>query len=159
MVDSVTEIERAAFWTKVVVGDLDECWQWTAHVNHRGYGRIGIGAPKRIRKATHVALLLDGRPRPAPHLIALHSCDNPSCVNPLHLRWGTHGENAADKIARGRARPQRGSDSPLAKLGEEAVRAIRAARGFQKDIAKEFGVCQMSVSLIKRRKVWAHLDD
>lgn len=37
---------------------------------------------------------------------ALHSCDNSRCVSPAHLRWGTHAENMADKVARGRCRNQ-----------------------------------------------------
>jgi hypothetical protein len=32
----------------------------------------------------------------------LHSCDNPECFNPDHLRQGTALENAKDKVARGR---------------------------------------------------------
>lgn len=55
----------------------------------------------------------------------------------------------------------RGEDSPQAKLSSEAVleiwRRANAGRERQRDIAAEFGVCQMTVSRIKRAKRWTHL--
>lgn len=86
------------------------CWNWTGSKNAQGYGFIAdrTGAGKKLR-ATHVALELSGRPRPA-NALALHSCDNPQCVNPDHLRWGTPKDNVRDCIERGRfsAPPGRG---------------------------------------------------
>ena len=83
----------------VATSDRSTCWEWPFSRLH-GYGQVGG------RKATHVALELDGRPRPSDDLIALHSCDNPPCVNPDHLRWGTHRDNASDRGERGRTRNQ-----------------------------------------------------
>jgi len=35
--------------------------------------------------------------------IVIHSCDNPPCCNPNHLRVGTFAENSRDMILKGRA--------------------------------------------------------
>ena len=50
---------------------------------------------------TAYALLVGPIPAGA---VLRHGCDEPRCVRPDHLRPGTHAENAADRVARGRAR-------------------------------------------------------
>jgi hypothetical protein len=42
-------------------------------------------------------------PIPDGHVV-MHVCDNPSCINPSHLRAGTQRENIADREAKGRGR-------------------------------------------------------
>jgi hypothetical protein len=89
----------------------------------------------------------------------LHSCDNPACINPAHLRIGTPADNTADMMSRKRngydAKP--GSRNPGAKLTEDLVRAIRAERLTQVEIAKKYGITQANVSSIHLRKTWTHI--
>lgn len=87
------------FWPKVDKRGPDECWPWTGKQNTQGYGRMG-----RVI-ATHAALALVGSSRPSLAHGACHTCDNPWCVNPAHLWWGTQAENTEDCIRKGRHPP------------------------------------------------------
>ena len=42
-----------------------------------------------------------------PGQVVRHSCDNPGCVNPLHLQVGTQKDNSQDMVQRGRHGNQR----------------------------------------------------
>lgn len=57
----------------------------------------------RVMSAQRAVMVLSGIEIP-PKMCVLHSCDNPHCINPSHLRLGTHKENMQDKVLRGRAR-------------------------------------------------------
>jgi hypothetical protein len=87
------------FFSKAIVRSGDQCWGWNGAKDGHGYPQLREGG--RNVTATHISLLLHGRPRPD-SACALHSCDNPECTNPQHLRWGSQKENIADAIARGR---------------------------------------------------------
>lgn len=93
-------------------------------------------------KASRVSLILDGRD-PGP-LLALHTCDNPGCVNPAHLYPGTRANNNADMVARGRSNA--GERNPQAKLTEVLVGEIRRL--------KAAGVSEGTVSDVLRGKTW-----
>lgn len=91
------------FYRKVAVDLRDEgaCWKWLGAKDTKGYGQLRVDGRNKL--ATHVSLELNGLPRPFYGAFALHSCDNPECTNPKHLRWGTQKENMQDAANRGRA--------------------------------------------------------
>jgi hypothetical protein len=151
----------------------DACWPWTGAQRKHGYGVV-----KRQGKrftAHRVAYEQKHGPVPA-NLSVRHLCDNPPCCNPAHLIVGTHAENMAEMSLRGRARGKapggdqhylrreperaiRGEDRTQAKLTEAAVLDMRARWPGEKqsDLAAEYGVSQMTVSNILRRKRWTHI--
>jgi hypothetical protein len=88
------------FWARVDRRRPNECWPWLGTLNPEGYGSIVDNG--RLRRVTNVSLELAGCPKPPDKHHACHSCDNPACVNPAHLWWGTVSENMLDCVRKGR---------------------------------------------------------
>lgn len=150
---------RAVFWSRVVVRGLDECWDWLgAHTPH-GYANFSGSGTRRAlgmtTRAHQVAFLLT-RGSVDKSLCILHSCDNPGCVNPTHLRQDTHLANMQDKVLRNRSKLNltTGESHWASKLDEDKVRAIRLDNRTQRVIAAEYNVAQTLIGDIKLRKIW-----
>lgn len=84
------------FWRKTERRGPDECWEWSGRRDKDGYGVLRVGATQ-VRAHRFSFELLHG----ATELLVRHRCYNPPCVNPAHLRPGTHEENMADRKAAG----------------------------------------------------------
>jgi hypothetical protein len=80
------------------------CWLWTGALHdRRPYGVIGVGG--KVLRAHRVAYeLANGGLGVLGDLDALHTCDNPPCIRPDHLKPGTPADNSADMVARDRPR-------------------------------------------------------
>jgi len=105
------------------------CWEWTAGKNDAGYGLILIPNTKKSEYAHRLSYELFKEPI-SDNNVVMHTCDNPSCVNPDHLMQGTQLENMQDKMMKGRHRTgihigMKGEDNPSAKLDIETVKEIR----------------------------------
>lgn len=102
MLDLLSSSDIDRFWSKIEIKTETECWPWTARArNSVGYGVLKHKSGKNIIASRISCFLAHGSP---PHTSAksLHSCDNPSCCNPLHLRWGSSQDNVNDAKSRNR---------------------------------------------------------
>lgn len=123
----------------------------------KGYGVLKVGRDK-MRRAHRVAWEAHFGPIPE-GLFVCHHCDNPPCVDIGHLFLGTHRDNMADMIRKGRADNQI-ANPHNAKLNPAAVLEIRARadEGEPYDvIGADFGVTAENIYRIVRGKSWAHV--
>lgn len=117
---TLAHLEALDFWSRVAVGEPDECWEWTRGRTSRGYGNVHIGSgitglgvsvalyAHRVALALHQGHLL-----PADQVID-HLCYNQACCNPAHLQLVTQRVN----VRRGRkpipkAQPQMRLDGSI----------------------------------------------
>lgn len=169
-------------WLAIDKRTEDECWPWIAKSRHwKGYGIITIanGKPGGVKLvASRMMCFIAHGPEPFEKAKALHSCDNPPCCNPAHLRWGTQKENVEDAKERDRhVNPPRIHSNPewnakrLAampkgealhnqSLSEEKTREIWRLHFEHKsasEIAKIVGSSAHVVYDVCRGRSWRHL--
>lgn len=129
----------------------DECVVWPFALRH-GYGVVNMG--KSVIAVTRAICEKTHGPAPLGQF-ACHSCDNPPCWNPRHLRWGSPTENAIDAVVR-RRRPM-GEETVQAKLTDETVREILTSAESGNSLSRRLGVDKGRISRIRNRKAWTHI--
>ena len=128
------------------VEKTETCWLWTGTKNTYGYGIFLLPSEVQVRAHRYSYERVKG---PIPQgLIIMHVCDNPSCVNPAHLRVGTKADNNRDCSDKDR-RP-RSTRHWNARLTDEQVRGIRADSRATAIIAKDYGVSSSHVYYIRK---------
>ncbi|MGO8948937.1 MAG: HNH endonuclease [Ktedonobacterales bacterium] len=154
------------FWASVDRTGPAECWPWLGWRHRNGYGgvrwRRSSAYAHRIAYTLAIGAILPG-------MYVCHSCDNPSCCNPKHLRADTPKGNQQESLRKGRKgttthpeRQVRGERQGSAKLTEPTVRKIREAYALgitQAKIAKATHVHRAHISRIVRREDWKHVTE
>lgn len=134
----------------------DGHWMWTGSRCglSREYGQTSFDGARMV---AHRAVWLLERGALARDLDLLHQCGRTLCVNPAHVRPGTHAENIREAIESHGSWAVRGEDHPRAVLTWAKVADIRARRSageLQRVLAVEYGVSQVMISQIVRGKKW-----
>ena len=159
---SVTE----RFMAKVRKGPEMACWLWVGARSTAGYGHFMLNS--RVEKAHRVAYVLfvgkiaDVADIDCRGTCVIHSCDVRLCVNPDHLRLGSHRENMQDKRIRNRivSNPLLGEKHQNSKLTAAQVISIRQ-RGSAGvpcgSLALEMGVHRATIGDVLSGRTWNHL--
>jgi len=148
-----TQKEIDLFWTKV--DKTDTCWNWTAYKDKGGYGSLTV---KRTPYLAHrfTKLILGEDPT---GYVVMHTCDNPGCVRPEHLKLGSLIENNLDRDNKNRQ--AKGINNGNSKLTEQQVLEIRnmpfGKRGDNKRIQLKYNISGWQVRDIINKKVWKHI--
>lgn len=98
------------------------CIEWQKGKDNYGYGKTHFDGKNRPTHRLVLELLIGKRDSKT---FVLHSCDNPPCINPAHLRYGSAKDNSNDIDLRGRRNTLRGSKSKSARITEEDALLIR----------------------------------
>lgn len=134
------------------VAQTDGCWLWRGTTSGRGYGVLY--AQGRQVYAHRLAYEFFVGPIP-PGLFVLHGCDTPACVNPAHLRLGTHDDNMRDAVVRDRF--CHGAAHPASRLTERAVAEIRVRLSAGEKfiaLARAFSVSEATIRHIATGSAW-----
>lgn len=151
--------EARRFWSKVNIGPLDQCWEWTGYRSNL-YGQFTIS--DKAHRAHRIAMQDFLKSPISKSLNVCHACDNPPCCNPAHLFVATWAENMRDMFTKGRNWSPRmpGEAHPAAKLKEWQVLEIRRLYKLgvrPRFIRKEFPISKGCLEKILAGKTWTHL--
>lgn len=141
---SIADLRR--FIAKIEMRGPGECWPWKGGTGYRGYGRIKIRGhmylPHRIAYAiSEGAFDIGGFGHGK---VIMHSCDNPACCNPAHLKIGTMRENSLDMVAKGR------DTGWLRNLPPDFVAAVVSHPEPVRATARKFSITTYAVKKMRR---------
>ncbi len=155
------------FITFAMQSNTNQCIDWPFLLDKDGYGQMR----HKGERGTHRICYFLSKGKIPDGFCVMHSCDNPSCINPKHLSSGTARDNHNDMYLKNRCAFQkggvnfvdiRGEKHGLSKLDNDTVRKIRISRekgGFSsREIAKFLGVGRQTINDIVSRRTWTHID-
>jgi len=98
-IHKLSEKQLCNFWKRVYKSQQTCCWNWTGGRNGSGRAIIKLYGIQML--APRVSYALHNEVDPG-QWDALHTCDNPGCINPDHIFLGTPQDNMKDCIEKDR---------------------------------------------------------
>jgi len=129
------------------------CWNWSGHKDKAGYGYFWNGQTNQL--AHRWMYEYTSQQNIPDNIVICHSCDNPSCVNPMHLFHGTQKDNIQDSVLK--KRKIVGESHVKSKLTVNDVVYIRSSTASLKELASTFGVSMTLISNVRNKKRWKHV--
>ncbi len=155
----LTQKEKRQYKNKLIASStLNEqtgCLEFTGAKNKNGYGHIWYKGLMLLAHRISYAVFIG---KDVKNLCVLHICDNPSCINPEHLFLGTHSDNRQDCTNKYRqACGEKIGNSKLTALQVKEIRKIYSTNPIitQKDLGKDFGVSNITISKIVYGEHWS----
>jgi len=154
---SISLLER--FWAKVLVQGGDLCWLWQGSCDRDGYGRFTKDGCTITASVMAYEFAYGGVPE---GMWVLHRCDNPPCVRPSHLFFGTARDNSRDMISKGRGRSLQGElNGGGAKMTSQKVITMRAQYATGRftfvHLGRLYGISEITAARICKRQNWKHV--
>jgi hypothetical protein len=133
----------------------DGCTAWP-FAKVAGYGSVRVAGKSELVHR-FVCQSAHGEP-PSPRHEAAHSCGNPICCNPRHLRWATPKENCSDKKLHG-TQPvgERVGGSRLTEADVIEMRRLRRKGVTYQSIADKFKHELGATRRVIIGETWSHL--
>ena len=146
----VPEPWHRRFWIKVSC--RQDCWLWLRCKDRNGYSLFWLdGGPRLGHRVMWEHILKRTVP---PGLEIRHRCHVRHCVNPKHLRLGTHKDNMLDAKYAERLptgdRNHKHRNRVLTDAQERSMMAERQAGSSVKELAVRYGVSEWTASMISR---------
>lgn len=134
-----TREEFREYLMERVIIDSNDCWLWQAHQMGDGYGSTKTFLEGNNAHRNSYRVFNGTIPK---RLIVRHTCDVRLCINPDHLKIGTHQDNVQDCIDRERRAPPNYNGRPH-EISDKIILEIRsmAERGMSYgNIAATFNI-------------------
>jgi hypothetical protein len=148
------------------------CWEWNGVINS-GSGQLSVKGKRilahRFSLQLHIKRIIPKGTE------VRHMCNNPICINPEHLKEGTHYENMQDMVrsnrqAKGKFLSEkltgiehikaRGAGNSNVKLTEKQVIEIKTMKETisKKKLSDMYGVSSTQISRIHNGESWSYLN-